>query len=429
MFLIAVPGNSQDQDLNNAGFSGEGVDCGLYLSGYREFFKIKIYDMARVPWSKAFDSCRESSLRMYVDGVSMYRNFIEEAPDGPAREGLIDTLMLIYDRRMEYFGDEGNVLGRKGRDLLKYRSGDLDQVQNAYEMLGRSLEIEGSKSRESVLPLYFSAALVLERENRMEASRVFEDYMMLSGMLDQMEKRSSRWERTRKSIDDMVLSEGFLSCETLDSYFGNQLGQYRDDKDYLKRVIALYEVPGCRRSDVFLAASGNLYGIDPGPELAHNLGILHILRDEYEKAAAYLQEAVKGENTDRETLAQWNYELALVNMNMEKHCEAIGYAREAIILKEDFSDALILLGDAFIASRDNLGDDFQKQTAFWAAADQYRKAVQADPSAEEKARKRLNESIGQYPGSEDVFFQDLKDGEPYLVGGCINVTTTVQPGV
>ena len=41
---------------------------------------------------------------MYVDGVTMYRNFIELAPDGPVREGLIDTLMLIYDRRKEYFG-------------------------------------------------------------------------------------------------------------------------------------------------------------------------------------------------------------------------------------------------------------------------------------------------------------------------------------
>ena len=87
-----------------------------------------------------------------------------------------------------------------------------------------------------------------------------------------------------------------------------------------------------------------------------------------------------------------------------------------------------LLGDAFIASRENLGDEFRQRTAFWAAADQYQKAGSLDPELAAESRQKLDETAGQYPGSEDVFFNDIKDGDRYLVGGCINEYTTVRAG-
>ena len=191
-------------------------------------------------------------------------------------------------------------------------------------------------------------------------------------------------------------------------------------------MITLYRVSACNRSDIYLAASENLYGIEPGPESAHDLGILFITRNDNEKAATYLKEAVKGENIDTETRGQWYYELALVSLANKDYCESIGYAREAISLKSDFGKGYILLGDAFIESRNNLGDDFQQRTAYWAAADMYSKAASLDPSVAEEARQKLADNAGQYPSSEDVFFNDIKQGDPFRVGGCINENTTVR---
>ncbi len=408
--------------------TGDSVDCGVYLSGYREFFKIKYYAMAKEPWSIAFDNCPEASERMYVDGVTLYRNFIEEAPEGPFKEGLIDTLLLIYDRRMENFGDEGNVLGRKGIDLLTYRNADIDQVQHAYDMLKRSIEIEGTKSRESVILLFLRAGIALKKDSKIDGIQLVDNYIMLSGMLDQMEKGSSRWKRTRATMDEIVLKEGILSCEALDRYYAVHFEESEQDKKSLETTIALYKASACKGSDIYVAASENLYRIDTDPESAHDLGILFISRNENKKAETYLKEAVLGANIDTETRAQWYYELALVSLSLENHCEAIEYARKAVELKEDFGTAYILLGDAFIASRINLSDDFQKRTSYWAAADQYRKAAQADPTLQMETRQKLNDILGQYPNSEDVFFRDLREGDRYLVGGCINENTTVQAG-
>ena len=223
-----------------------------------------------------------------------------------------------------------------------------------------------------------------------------------------------------------MLKENILSCEALNRYYEPQFEQNKDDQTFLKKVITLYTAAGCDRSDIYIAASENLYRIEPGPESAHHLAILFITRNDNKKAASYLKEAVQGENIDGETRARWYYELAVVSSASQDYCKAIDYAREAIHLKSDYGKAYILLGDAFIASRDNLGDDFQQGTAFWAAADMYKKASSVDPSVEKEANQKLTDYTGQYPNNEDIFFRDIKDGDPYLVGGCINEYTTVR---
>jgi len=193
-------------------------------------------------------------------------------------------------------------------------------------------------------------------------------------------------------------------------------------------VITAYTNAGCGGSDYYLAASENLYKVNPGPESAHNLAILFITRNNFQKAAEYLKEAVQGDSIDKETRAEWYYKLAVVSSANEDYCEAIQYAGEAIANKSDFGKAYIILGDAIIASRSVLGEDVRQRSAFWVAADQYSKAASVDPSVGDEAWQKLSDSTAQFPDREELFFLDLQDGDPYLVEGCINQNTTVRSG-
>jgi tetratricopeptide (TPR) repeat protein len=223
-----------------------------------------------------------------------------------------------------------------------------------------------------------------------------------------------------------MLKEDFPTCEAVTRYYESRFEQNKNDKTFLEEVINFFASSGCDRPDLYLEASENLYHIAPGPESAHNLAFLFINRNDFEKATSYLEEAVQSESTNAETRAEWYYELAVVSNATKDYCKAIEYAREAIKLKSDYGKAYLLLGDVFVASRFNLGDDFQQRTAFWAAADKYRKASSADPSLAKEASERLADYAGQYPNKEDVFFHDIKNGDSYLVGGCINENTTVR---
>ena len=426
LFLTAVPGRSQEMGLPVRSLGGDRTDCRAYLSTYRQFFLKDYYQYAIDPWRELFNNCPDSSERMYVDGVVMYRSFIEETPDGPVREGLIDTLMLIYDRRMEYFGGEGNIKGRKGEDLFNYRRGDPDQVERAYELLNTSISLQGDETRESVLVYYLSAGLMLYREGKIGEDRILEDYILVTGTLDSLRTSSLRRERTREAIDEMMQKGQILSCETLDRYYTSRFEQNREDEDFLNRLIRLYADQGCGASDIFVAASESLLQLNPGPVAAHDLALLFISRNDLQKASGYLDEALRAEDMDPSTRAIWYYERGVVRIALDDPCGAAADAREAIRLKPDEGKFYILLGDAYISSRGNLGEEFQRKAAFWAAADQYRLAALKDPSVAEEANRKLQEATGFFPDEEEIFFMDLKEGNTYRVGGCINESTTVR---
>jgi len=254
-----------------------------------------------------------------------------------------------------------------------------------------------------------------------------EDYFLVTGLLEQQEGGSSRWKRIRASIDDMIQKEGILSCEGLDHYFGPQCEQNSGNPDLLEKVINSYTFAGCKQSDLYVAASEKLYEIDPGSELAHQLAELFIGRNDLEKAAWYLQMAVLDEQLSNEIRADWFYELSIVSLAKGDHCEAINFARESKAYKNDYGKAYIVLGDAFIAYRKQLGDDFQQHSVYWVAADIYRAAARVDPALAQESSKKLAICAAQYPCKEDIFFHDLHEGNNYLVGGCIQENTTVRP--
>ena len=426
IFLIALPAFSQRSKVKIYSTNGDSVNCGPSISAYRTFTELKLYDDAYPTWLQVFNECPAFSEMVYLDGVTMYRSFIEAAPEGPVKEGLIDTLMLIYDQRMENFGGEGNVLGRKGRDLLTYRGKDIEEVQNANNMFRRSIELRGKKTQDAVMLLCISTGISLTKKGLIDTSQVLEDYIRINDILVHLEKKSTRWERTRATVDEMMLKEDILNCKALNTYYEPQFEQNKNNLTFLETVIFSYDASGCDRSNIYTAALENLYQIEPGPESAHKMAIQFITMNDLEKAASYLKEAIQGENIDSETMALWYYELAVVSNANKDFCEAIDYAREAIRLKNEYGKAYLLLGDAFIAYRDSLGDDFRQRTAFWVAADKYKKAASVDPSLTEETNQKISEFAGQYPNNEDIFFLDLKDGDPYLVEGCINENTTVR---
>jgi tetratricopeptide (TPR) repeat protein len=427
-FLMMLPAFSQKgiEDGSKYGKGQDSINCIKNLSLYREFFKHNNYKDAIGPWRKVFGECPASSERMYVEGITMYRSFIESASDGPVKEHLIDTMLLIYDRRIEFFGGEGNILGRKGVDLLRYRRDDIDAIEDAYGFLKRSIELEKLDSRDAVLLTFVNSSITLNKAGRLTDNQSIEDYFMATAIVDQLLAKSSRWEKAKASIDELMLTSGLLTCDALNGYFQPQFEANKENKEFLQKVITFYSSAGCDLADIYIAAAEKMYEIDPGPQSAHNLAFLFMRKNEYQKAAEYLKMAVLGVGIDNSTRAEWFYELAVVSSANKNFCEAIVYAQEAISNKSDFGKAYILLGDAIIASRDNLGEDFEQRTAFWVAADKYTKAKSVDPSVAEEANKKLNDYATQYPNNEEVFFRDLKDGDSYQVKGCINEYTTVR---
>ena len=147
--LFVLPAISQKgiEDGSKYGKGKDSINCIKNLSLYKEFFKHNNYRDAINPWRTVFGECPASSEKMYVEGVTMYKNFIESAPSPERKQEMVDTIMMIYSRRMEYYPKKsGSILGRQGIDLLRYSRSDMDAMEAGYGYLKQSIDIEKAKS-------------------------------------------------------------------------------------------------------------------------------------------------------------------------------------------------------------------------------------------------------------------------------------------
>jgi len=424
--LLMVPSFGMNSKGPKFTSSKDSVDYTRSLSFYKEFYKINLYEHAIGPWWHLFETYPASSEKLYIDGVKMYRNFIQSSSNPAEIDLFVDTMMLIYDQRMEYFGGEGNVLGRQGSDLLAYGRKNMDKVEKAYNLLERSIEIEGEKSRAKVLLNYMTAGLILNKSERIDNNEIIGAYLVVMDIVDQNQGKSSRWEKTGATAEEFMHKENLLTCQTLSAYFEPRMDQNKDNKAFLEQVIKTSSSSRCEGSDMFLTASENLYRLVPEAEAAHQLAIMFTSRGDYPSAIKYLQLAVQEEAIENDTRAEWLYKLSIVSSANKDNCGAIRYAREAIQYKSDFGKAYVALGDAIVAHSYQLNDDFEQRAAFWVAADKYTKAQVCDPSLADEVNQKLNDYKNQFPDKEEIFFRDLKEGSSYRVMGCINETATVM---
>ena len=429
LFIISpVMSQKGIEDGSKYGHGKDSINCLMNLSLYKEFFKHKNYDDAIKAWRVVFNECPTSSENMYIDGIKMYKHYLSGERNPDVAEALIDTIMFIYDKRMEHFNKEANVLGRKAVDLLKYRKSDIKSVEEAYGYLARSIDLEPKKARNAIVILFINSSVSLYKADIIEQNKTINDYFIASEIIDEHLKKNStdkKWNKAKKTVDEFMLHESILTCEALNKYYEPKFKANKTNEAFLNKMIDFYYTSGCDRSDMYALASEQLYAVNPFHESAYKLARLFVAKEAYNKAVKYYEEAVNGD-AEQGTKAQYYYELAQVIRVLGNSCKSIEYAREAIKNNPNFGDAYILLGDNYIESRKNLGEDFEVRTAFWAAADKYIKAKNVDPSVSAEANKRINDYSSQYPDGEACFFRTLKEGDSYLVKGCINEYTTVR---
>ncbi len=417
------------EDGSQYGKGEDSISCIRNLSLYYEFYKHDNYRDAIGSWREVFNNCPASRESLYANGVNMYKSFIDAEKD-PKRIGAFsDTIMMIYDQRIKYFGGEGNVLGRKGVDLLRYRRDDGDNfIQDGYNCLKRSVELEAANSSPVVLTTFMSASISLFLRGLLTNEQVVMDYLSATEILDnQLAARPSpKTQQAKDAIELNIRESKVLSCELIVKIYEPKLAANQKNSDFLKKVTGFLSDSQCENEKLFADASEMLYSIEPSPQAAYKLArvFLQPQSQDYEKSVKYYKEAAEYASDEQAT---YFYELAIVlNSHMNQPEAAAVYANEAIRIKPDWGDPYILLGAIYISGNNSFDDPFVKKTIYWLAVDMFQKAKSVDPSVTEKANSLITAHAAYFPSVEDVFFHSLKEGQSYTIGGWINRSTTVR---
>ena len=413
----------------------DSVECIMNLSLYSEFYKqwksseyksISVND-AFGPWRQVFLNCPAARLGTYVDGVKMITYYIRREKDADVKNAYIDTLMILYDTRIEYFKREGYVLGRKGVDLYQLR---LKDYEEAYNILTKSVELEGDASYEDVLVFLMRATKKMIDEGKVSEDVIFDNYDVCSKVIDvnlklnkDNERKFANWENVRGNID--MFFEPFATCEAIIKIYTPKFQEDPEDLKMLKKLTRLLDRKKCTEDQLYFDATVMLYELEPSPESAYLIGKMLMKNQKYREAIDYLKEG--GKIDDSETRADCYLYIAECYRIQKSYSSARTYALKSANERPDDGNPYIMIGDMYAASNKSCGNnEIEKKAVYWVAVDKYYKAKQVDPEIADIANDRIKSYSIYFPPKEDIFFHNLNEGEEYIVECWINEKTIVR---
>lgn len=421
-------------------------DCETDYSLYREY--IKQWEQAKynpknlkpemvTSWRNIYNNCPDFRQNTYLDGVKiMAYGFIRTTKDEALKNKYVDTLIMIYDKRAQYFpngksgSQVGNIMGRKGIDIMTWAP---DRYEEAYAALKQAIDLDGNNNNYAFINPYFNLVITMVKNGKLEESAILEEYSRLMEIADfNVEKYTTmgnqklleNFNATKAELDNAV--QPYANCEDLVRIYQPKFEATPNDVELLTKIAETLEKRGCDDTELYLKVAVKLHEVNPSPESAYLIGKKYLADKDYNQATKYLVEATKSENVD---WAHQSYIYLAQIMNMNKNYEqGREYAKKAYNLKKTDGEPFIIIGQLYAASAKDCGSgDFHSKTAYWAAVDQFEKAKSVDPSLASKANELINAYSHYFPTVESIFFNGYEEGQEYSLENCwIKETTKVR---
>ena len=433
--LVGVSASAQDfSDDAQFGKWGATVEERASNIGASNFLKEaldgKDYKAATEHFQQLFNNCPAASQNTFARGVTLYKNKAARARSIEEKKMFIDSILLIYDTRIEYFGNHPKngkdyILDMKARDMLKYcttnrpllRDGLKDAVDAA---------IESGRINLDIVAMYFrNLCEDFEYDDAVTSDMVLAEYERLSGLFADV---SAEDEQYRDMFETSFGTSGAASCENLEVLYSEKLAADPENIDLLAQAVALMSRAQCS-SDFFFATTEKYYAVKPSSETALFLAQGFKARGDNDKALKYLREALAVETnpTEKEPLY---VQIALIEIGNRNYSAAAEAARELRGINPDNGYSYFILGRCY-ASSPCTDDKIGGASVYWAAYDAMAQAVNLlkdEPEVQKLAQQLMNAYRAAFPQQETCFFAELTAGDRYTVkcGYASGQSTTVR---
>ena len=409
---------------------------------YRDFVKANDFAQAFPLWKTAYNLAPGANGRIqyhYDDGIKIYTDLFKNTSDKELKQSYVDTVMMIYDKRAECFGDEATIKGRKAFDYYYnfYEYSNADQTFNLFKeavqskgknadyfvinpfsklLHDRVIEEKISKEEGAQLAVTLESAIqngLATCGNKCEAWNIIADYA--PNRIESLE-----------GVDD------FYDCDYYSNKYYTQFQENPTDCEvielaYRRMLRGKCDPNDARLVEVKAAKDKHCYKPPPPP------GPLKQAFDKYStgdyKGAVELFDKFIAKTDDVEKKAKYTMVVAKIYYGDIKNFAASRkYARQAAQLKGNWGEPYILIGKLYASSGPLCGPGrgWDSQVVTWPAIDKFQYAKKIDPSVAGEANKWINTYSQYMPSREDIFQRGIKEGSSFKVGCWINETTTVR---
>jgi len=411
-------------------------ECLTNLSLFNESAKNKQYADALAPWNQVFENCPGANKAIYSQGRYIVQWELSQQKDDASYKKVFDKLMLMYDKRMKYFGDDPKypaawVKSLKALDYIVYvKNDELKKV--AYQWLEESIDEMGTNSEIEALRQFVVLSDKIYASDKAQGEKYIADYLKVNEILEAISKDTENKNaelaaQYKNGLDIVFAQSGAADCVTLESLYQDKIKEFNTDLSYLNKVISFFRRVKCTESQVYFDAAVSAHKIQPSAESASALASMSFSKDSYQQAINYYEEATRLSDVN-EDKANYQYLIAQIYYSkLGNYPRTKTHALNSLEFNPSNGSAYMIIGLAYAGAKGIYDDPVLAKTVFWAAVDKFYKAKQVDPSLAGDVDKLISTYSRYFPSKEDIFFKpELGDGKPFYVGGWIGESTTCR---
>ncbi len=365
--------------------------------------------------------CPAASENTFVRGVTLYKNKINRARSLAEKNVYVDSLLMLYDLRLEYFAahpkrGKAYILDRKAREHLTYRESDREGIRKDFELaIAAQVEANGTADP-ALVAIYFKNLCDDYSNDIVDAMTIVNAYEANSKFFANIDESQAEF---KNQFENSFGASGAASCENLQKIFEPKVTATPNDEALLAHVFQLMAKANCE-SDFFINVAELYYGVKPQSNVAMLLAQIFQNKKEFGKANNYLREALaKEENAEeREKLL---VRIGILEMTAHNYVAAIKAFNESIVIDEADDDGLAFyfLAQCYVAGAKDCGSELAKHSVYWYAYDLVQKALplleQTDASIAANAKSLAASYRSVFPTAEECFFAELKEGADYTI--------------
>lgn len=395
------------------------------LNIFNDAYRAKDYNTATNYLRQLIQNAPQASENMYIRGVDIYRNKAAAAQTKEDRRAMVDSILWIYDKRIEAFGEhpergEGYLRGEKAKIFMNMMPADRQRMfQLCREAISKNAD-------PALIVMYFNAVVESFKLDDVTPEELIESYENLSQTLATSQAPNAA--EAAKTLDDLFATSGAADCQSIEQIYKPKYEADPTNQQLIETILSLLNRGGCS-SDFYLSMLEKYYEVNPKPEIAIQLASVFQEKKDFTKAMEYLTIGIDKE-TDPAKKANFLLQAATMSSANGAYREAAGFARQAIELDSNNGVAYLLLGAAYGSGAGSACSAFDSQTAMWLAVDNLSRARQLLPQ-DDPQQEQISQMIANYsanfPKTEETFMRGLNPGDPYTVScGWISGHTTVR---
>ncbi len=388
---------------------------------YADFVKAENWDAAIAPHSWLLQNAPELNASIYINGAKIYEGLAESTEDKQKKLEHQEKALEMYDLRIKYFGDEADVLNRKANTAYKYFKGTKSKYAELYDLFDRAFDLNGDKFYTANLTAYMD---VIRRYKltggELSDELVFEKYTKITNTFEAIKANggnAAKIDRYMGIVDKMLTATVEVDCDFIIEKLGPKFKETQD-VNLAKKIFALMIQQKCTDNPLAMEAAVIVNEEAPDYGIAKFIAQKAAADGDKEKAQEYFQKAIDLTD-DNAKKADVYLSLSRTQSGSSK-ATARSSARRALSYDPGNKEAYVFIGDLYMNSYEGCKKGVSRvkdRGVFLAAYEMYQKAGDSQRMASAKA---------QFPSIEEIFNENLQEGQSLTVGCWINETVKLE---